>query len=220
MSREHKTARGRPREFDRGQALEAAMMLFWRHGYDGTSIAQLTSAMGVAAPSLYAAFGSKQQLYREALQLYVRTLGEIGVARLAEAATAREGVHAVLKAAASAFTRRDVPPGCMIGVGALRCAEDNEAAEQATASLRQLSYDAVLSRVQRAKAEGELDPESNPTAIADLYAAIVEGMSVLARDGAHRARLLRLADLAMAAWPDGPKRKYGAFGRAGPTSRG
>jgi TetR/AcrR family transcriptional regulator, copper-responsive repressor len=202
LSRGSKTTRGRPREFDRGRALEAAMLLFWRHGYDGTSIAQLTAAMGIAAPSLYAAFGSKQQLYREALQLYVQTLGQIGVASLAEAATAREGVHAVLRAAAAAFTRRDVPPGCMVGVGALRCAEGNEAAERATESLRRMSYDAVLARVQRAKREGELGADSDPRAVADLYSAIVEGMSVLARDGVPRALLLSLAELAMAAWPE------------------
>ncbi|HEX5656602.1 MAG TPA: TetR/AcrR family transcriptional regulator [Polyangiales bacterium] len=179
------------------------MMLFWRHGYDGTSMAQLTSAMGVAAPSLYAAFGSKLELYREALALYVRTLGEIGVASLVDAATARDGVQAVLRAAATAFTRRGMPPGCMVGVGALRCAEGNEVAEHATATLRQLSYDAVYARLQRAGREGEL-PGSSPRALADLYAAIVEGMSVLARDGAPRARLLALADLAMAAWPTMP----------------
>ena len=203
MSRKATKAQGRPRGFERAKALQTAMMLFWRHGYEGTSIAQLTESIGIAPPSLYAAFGSKEALYREALQLYVRTLGQIGVAGLEQAASAREGVRAVLRAAAVAFTRPGVPPGCMVGVGSLRCAEEHRMAEQATAELRRMSFDAVLARLSRAKREGELGEAAKPAALADLYSAIVEGMSVLARDGASRARLLALAELSMAAWPQG-----------------
>jgi TetR/AcrR family transcriptional regulator, copper-responsive repressor len=201
MSSEGRSTAGRRRSFDRAAALQAAMMLFWRHGYEGTSLAQLTGAMGIAAPSLYAAFGSKLELYHEALQLYARTLGQIGVASIDEAPTARAGVHAILRAAAAAFTHPDVPPGCMVGLGALRCGEGSEVAQQATALLRKRSYAAVLARLKRARRAGELPATSSPAALADLYAAIVEGMSVLACDGASRARLLALADQAMAAWP-------------------
>lgn len=202
MGNKVRSTTGRPRGFDRDAALRAAMMLFWRHGYEGTSVADLTNAMEIAAPSLYAAFGSKLELYREALQLYVRTLGQIGVASIDDAPTARQGVQAILRAAATAFTQPGVPPGCMVGLGSLRCGEGSAVAQQATSMLRQRSYDAVLARLRRARREGELPAESSPSALADLYSAIVEGMSVLACDGASRARLLGLADAAMAAWPD------------------
>ncbi|WP_181780176.1 TetR/AcrR family transcriptional regulator [Pseudonocardia pini] len=194
-------ARGRPRGFDRDRALETAMAMFWRHGYDGTSVADLTRAMGIAAPSLYAAFGSKQELYRESLQLYVRTLGRLGVANLGSAASARDGVHAVLRAAAEAFTRPGFPPGCMVGIGSLRCAEDNRVAEEATTELRSATHAMLLARLRQAQADGELPESADPTAMADLYAAVLEGMSVVATDGATRTRLLATADLAMAGWP-------------------
>lgn len=192
--------RGRPRGFDRDAALKAAMLLFWRHGYDGVSIAQLATAMGIAPPSLYAAFGPKEQLYREAVQLYLSS-GRLGLKGLEEEARAKDGVHAVLRSAAKAFTQPDMPPGCMVGVGALRCAEENGIIEKATADLRRLSAQAMQHRIERARKDGELGTSVPPQALTDFYTAIVEGMSVLACDGASRERLLRLADTAMAAWP-------------------
>lgn len=196
-------ARGRPRAFDTGQALHAAMLLFWRHGYDGVSVAQLATAMGIAPASLYVAFGSKEALYRAALQLYVSTLGRLGVEALQGTPTAREGVRAVLRAAAAAFTRRDLPPGCMVGIGSLRCAAENRAAEEAAAELRRLTARAVCGRIERARNEGELRQEVSAQALTDFYGAVVEGMSVRARDGASRERLLRMVDTAMTAWPGG-----------------
>ncbi|MBL8558796.1 MAG: TetR/AcrR family transcriptional regulator [Hyphomonadaceae bacterium] len=193
--------RGRPRAFDREKALEAAMILFWRHGFEGVSIAQLTSAIGVAPPSLYAAFESKESLYRQAMQLYLSGLGDIGVARLNEAVTAREGVQSVLDAAAVAFTRPGYPRGCMVGVGSLRCAEENIVVAEETAALRKRSQSAFTARLKRAQAEGELARHVDIGALTDFYSSVVEGMSVQAQDGASRARLLRIGVIAMAAWP-------------------
>jgi len=192
--------RGRPRAFDRDEALKTAMLLFWRHGYDGVPIAQLATAMGIAPASLYVAFGSKEALYREAVRFYL-SLGRLGIDGLEKSASAREGVHATLRNAAEAFTQPDLPPGCMVGVGALRCAAENRVIEEATAELRGLSARAVHLRIERACREGELGTEVSPQALTDFFSAVVEGMSVLACDGASRERLLRMADAAMMAWP-------------------
>lgn len=177
------------------------MLLFWRHGYDGVSVAQLGVAMGIAPPSLYAAFGSKEALYREALERYLATLGRLGVEELAQSGDAGEGVRTLLRTAASAFSRPGLPGGCMVGIGALRCAEGSEVAEQATAQLRGASAQVLLRRIERARREGEIDSQSTPRALADFYSAVIEGMSVLARDGASGQRLQAVADAAMAAWP-------------------
>lgn len=176
------------------------MLLFWRHGYDGVPVAQLATAMGIAPASLYVAFGSKEALYREAVKKYL-SLGRLGIEGLEQAPSAKDGVHAVLRSAARAFTQPDLPPGCMVGVCALRCAGENHMIEEATAELRQLSALAMRQRIDRARKEGELDKTVSPQTLTDFFSAIVEGMSVLACDGASRERLLRLADTSMAAWP-------------------
>lgn len=194
-------ARGRPRAFDRGQALHTAMLLFWRHGYDGVSIAQLCAAMGIAPASLYVAFGSKEVLYREALMLYLSDLGRLGVEGLARAPSAKEGVQAVLRVAAKAFTRPGLPAGCMVGIGTLRCAGENRMAEEATAELRRFSAKALRARFERAREEGEIGNGVSVEALVDFYSAVIEGMSVLACDGASRARLQQAAKMAIAAWP-------------------
>lgn len=192
--------RGRPRAFDRDEALKTAMLLFWRHGYDGVPVAQLATTMGIAPASLYVAFGSKEALYREAVRFYL-SLGRLGIERLQESASAKEGVHAMLRNAAKAFTQPDMPPGCMVGVGALRCAGENRVIEEATAELRRLSAVAVHLRIERACKEGELGKDVSPQTLTDFFSAVVEGMSVLACDGASRERLLRMAETAMTAWP-------------------
>jgi AcrR family transcriptional regulator len=196
-----KRAPGRPREFDRAVALDIAMRLFWRHGYEGTSIARLTAAMGINAPSLYATFGSKEQLYRDALRLYLGSIGRIGVSTLDQSPSARQAVAGMLKEAAIAFTRPDYPPGCMVGIGALRCADENKIAVQETAALRRMAQQAIERRIVQAVSDGELPPEVNATDLAAFYAAVVEGLSVQAQDGASAEQLHRIGDTAMNAWP-------------------
>jgi AcrR family transcriptional regulator len=177
------------------------MLLFWRHGYEGSSITQLTEAMGINPPSLYAAFGSKEQLYREAMKFYLTGLGDIGVARLNDAPNAREGVANVLEAAAAAFTRPGFPSGCMIGVGSLRCAEENRVIAEETAALRKRSQAAFSQRLARAQRDGEIPNDADIVALTDFFSSIVEGMSVQAQDGASRERLLSIGRLAMTVWP-------------------
>ena len=192
--------RGRPRTFDRDEALKTAMLLFWRHGYDGVPVARLATAMGIAPASLYVAFGSKEALYREAVLRYL-SLGRLGIEGLDERTSAKDGIHDVLRSAAKAFTQPHLPPGCMVGVGALRCAGENRTIEEATAEFRRLSAEAVRRRLVRAQQEGELGKGIPLQTLTDFCSAVIEGMSVLACDGASRERLLRLADSAMRAWP-------------------
>ncbi len=196
-----KRARGRPRAFDKAQALKAALTLFWRHGYEGTSIADLTRAMKISAPSLYAAFGSKEQLYREVLDLYLATHG-VPVARaLSGPSSARTAVGEMLTAAAGQFTHPALPQGCLVANGALRCAEENRFATRETATLRRLLQDALRQRLARAVNDGELAMDTDTAGLAAFYTSVVQGMSVQAVDGASRRQLIALAEYAMAAWP-------------------
>lgn len=197
----HRKTKGRPRAFDKDNALEKAMNLFWRHGYDGTSLGQLTEEIGIAAPSLYSAFGSKEDLFRLAIERYFQTVSSQASEELSTAKTAFEGLENVLYASAISFSDPNSPFGCMIGIGALRCSSSNQKVQKATARLRQRSYETLRSRLIRAQTGNEIDQSANVDAIADFYSGVVYGMSVLASDGASCDRLTALAKMAMAAWP-------------------
>ncbi len=192
--------RGRPRSFDRQAALRQAMNVFWAKGYDGTSLADLTGAMGINPPSLYAAFGSKEGLFREAVELYSSSEGDDIWSGIEQAPTAHEAIATMLRASAESFSRPGKPRGCMIVLSALNADESNAAIcealrEQRTGNIRQLHE-----RLERAISEGELPDTIDPRAIATFYASVQHGMSILARDGASRKTLLAVADNAMLAW--------------------
>jgi TetR/AcrR family transcriptional regulator, copper-responsive repressor len=180
-------------------ALDAAVDIFWRHGYEGASIADLTAAMGVTPPTLYAAFGSKEDLYREALARYLERAerGRGG----ADSGSAYELIENYLRAAADRFTDPGHPPGCMVSTASLYCAAENEAARSAAAAMRAVGFDAAVAACERAKSSGELPPATDAVALMRFYGAIVQGMSVQAVDGATAAELHAVVDLAMAAWP-------------------
>jgi len=201
MNNAHKPPRGRPREFNQDKALAAALLLFWKHGYEGTSLAQLTKAMKITAPSLYAAFGSKAQLYRQTLDLYQTTHGDRLAQALQATGPARTVIEQLLTAAALQFSRAEFPSGCLVANGALRCGRAHRAAGAATSTLRRLSQDALAQRLAQAVSAGELPRTTDPAELAAFYAAVIQGMSVQAVDGATRKQLLKLATLAMAAWP-------------------
>ncbi|HYF62996.1 MAG TPA: TetR/AcrR family transcriptional regulator [Herpetosiphonaceae bacterium] len=191
--------RGRPRTFDRETALDAAVDMFWRHGYEGTSIADLTAAMGVTPPTLYAAFGSKEDLYRLALARYLERSerGRGGVS----GGSAYALIENYLRAAADRFTDPGRPRGCMVSTASLYCAAENEAARSAAAAMRAVGFAAAVAACERAKSTGELPPATDAVALARFYSAIAQGMSVQAVDGATAADLHALVDLALAAWP-------------------
>jgi AcrR family transcriptional regulator len=192
--------RGRPRSFERSAALRRALEVFWAKGYDGASLAELTAAMGINAPSLYAAFGSKEALFREAVALYGETEGTEIWAALPQAPSARAAIERFLRASALSFTRPDRPAGCLIVLGALLANDGNAKVCRELRDNRAGNVAALRARLERAVAEGELPADLDFEAVATFYATVQHGMSIQARDGAARATLLAVADCAMAAW--------------------
>lgn len=190
-----KNRRGRPRAFDREAALEAAMTVFWRKGFVATSMADLTGAMGIASPSLYAAFGGKEALYGEAVRHYATVHGTRLWDAFGAGETAREAMANLLAASARALP--EGPRGCMVtlsGVGEEGCAALGDGLRQARAE----GVRRIEARLARGVAEGEIPERADRAAIARFYVTVQQGMSVQARDGA--TELERVAAAAMAAW--------------------
>jgi AcrR family transcriptional regulator len=191
---------GRPREFDLDEALDRALQVFRRNGYDGSSVAELTEAMGINPPSLYAAFGNKEGLFRQALDRYaVRRTAYWDEAL--SAPSARGMVEALLRETALFLTGECDPPGCLFVRTAVSCGETEEAIRKELASRRAAGELAIRERLERAKSEGALPPSVNPSDFARYIATVLEGMSVQAAGGATREELLRVADMALRAWP-------------------
>jgi len=184
------STRGRPREFDRKDALQTAMELFWRHGYEGTSVAQLGDAMGITSPSLYAAFGSKEELYRESLDLYVKEASAPALKILDETPRVDDAVERFLRALARQFTRGPAGQrGCMIASGDVVCAPGNAGLTEEMRARRAQAEGAIRARLLRAVDQRQLPPAADVKGLAAYLAAVIEGMSVQARDGASFHRL-------------------------------
>ncbi|WP_257451907.1 TetR/AcrR family transcriptional regulator [Archangium lipolyticum] len=192
--------RGRPRGFDSSRALDQALEVFWRLGYEGASIADLTEAMGITPPSLYAAFGSKAELYRQVLARYRASQGASPPRALTEEPTARAAMERVLREAARGFSSREHPRGCMISTAVLACAEENQPVAEHVATLRADALAALRTRIEQGIAEGELPAGTDAAALARYFGALIQGMSVQALDGASEAELLALVEIAMRAW--------------------
>jgi AcrR family transcriptional regulator len=194
-------ARGRPRAFDRGAALDQATRLFWTKGYEGTSIADLTDAMQIGAPSLYAAFGSKDALYAETLRHYAETNEHRVWDGYFAAPTARGAVRSLLMDSATALTGclADMPRGCMVTLSNIG-GDEHEGLRELVRSARAITLDRLEDRFRRAIAEGELSPGADIHALARFVQTVQTGMSILARDGASREELEGVAGLAMAGW--------------------
>lgn len=198
--------RGRPRSFDRDTALEKALRAFWEHGYETTSIADLTRAMGIAAPSLYAAFGDKKTLFEEVVEVYVRRYGGFIERALAEEPTARSAVGRVLREAAVEYTEPGRPPGCLVINAAVNAAPASAEVTEALRGMREGNVHALTSRIRAGVAAGELPEETDASALARFVGAVLQGMSQQARDGAGREELEAVAATAMRAWPgEGPE---------------
>ncbi|RMI35641.1 TetR/AcrR family transcriptional regulator [Nocardia stercoris] len=190
--------RGRPRGFDRDTVLRQAMVAFWSKGYEGTSMTDLTAAMGIASPSIYACFGSKEQLFREAIELYDSIAGNPARLALADAPAARDAVYGMLATSADFYADPATPPGCMVvmaartGVGA--------DVQQYLAGIRRGMQTAIADRLRRAIIEGDLPETATVDAMAAFYTTVQQGMSIQARDGATRADLEAVVTAAMSAW--------------------
>ncbi|MFJ3790186.1 TetR/AcrR family transcriptional regulator [Kitasatospora sp. NPDC090091] len=191
--------RGRPRSFDREAALEQALRLFWEHGYEATSVADLTAAMGIRPPSLYAAFGDKRALFAEVVARYRESHGAYATRALAEEPTARAGVARMLREAAAQTTDPDHPWGCLLITSTVNCTTPEVA--EAVRELRNANVRALESRIRADVAAGHEPAGTDPAALAQFTAAVLQGMSQRARDGAGRAALERVAADAMRIWP-------------------
>ncbi|MCP3716526.1 TetR/AcrR family transcriptional regulator [Paraburkholderia sp. CNPSo 3281] len=193
--------RGRPRLLDRDVGLDVAARLFWERGYEGTSIADLTEAMGIPPPSLYATYGSKEDLYRQALDHVSERENKAALEALGGKLPARDAIAFYLHDAAERFSDPGRPRGCMVSTAVLQHAEKSESVAQLVSARRELGLQTLKARFDRAVAEGELAPDTDTEALARFYGAVVQGMSAQACDGACRDTLKRLADIAMSAWP-------------------
>ena len=191
---------GRPREFDLEEALDRAMMLFWRKGYEGASLSDLTEALGITRPSLYAAFGNKEELFRQVLDRYdERTAGFLSGS--IEAPTARAVAKGLLRGAADFHADPNNPPGCLMVHGALVGSDESDPLRVETRNRRASLREAIRSRLQRALAEGDLPAGSDPAALARYIVAVMRGMAVEAASGAGGEDLHQIVDIAMDAWP-------------------
>ena len=193
--------RGRPRTFDPDTALRQALDLFWERGYEGTSLNDLAEAMGIASASIYACFGSKEDLFRQVMALYATTSGEPPRRALREEPTAREAVHSMLDATADQITGADTPHYCMLILAAPTGAVENHAIREFLADRRRDQFTTIKDRLARGVTDGDLTVgPADLDAIARYYTTVVQGLSIQARDGATRAELEVIITCAMAAW--------------------
>ena len=189
---------GRPREFDAETALDQAMEVFWRHGYEGATIAQLTEAMGINPPSLYACFGNKEGLLKAALDRYTK-LRNVWMDEVVAAPTAREVAERMLMGIADKQTDPANPPGCLLVQGGIACGTGSESVPFELAARRAQNEDQLRDRFVRAKAEGDLKPTSDPAALARYVSAVSVGMGVMASSGSDREALQQVASVAVQA---------------------
>ena len=191
--------RGRPRSFDREAALDAAMEVFWRKGYEATSISDLTDAMGINPPSLYAAFGDKEQLFMAAIERYSEERGES--CPYACEPTARGAIQRLLTYMAHELTGGDHPRGCMMMMAAATSANASEVMQKALAAKRAAGRESIKGRIRQGMKEGDVPAGTDAAALADFFSTVVAGMSKQARDGASRKSLLATVENAMLAFP-------------------
>jgi AcrR family transcriptional regulator len=191
---------GRPREFDAEAALDAAMRVFWRNGYLGTSLSDLTGAMGISRPSLYAAFGNKEALFRKALARYA-TGPAAYIRQAVEEPTARGVAERMMRGVAELATSSCNPAGCFWVHGSLSCGEPSDPMHKELSAHRASTVAALRRRFSRAVVEGDLPADADPGALARFVATVNFGLAVQAATGATRADLLRVVDTALRAWP-------------------
>lgn len=192
---------GRPRGFDVNKALDAALEVFWRKGYEGASLPDLTKAMDINRPSLYAAFGNKESLFRKALDRYAE--GPAAFVRKAlQAPTALAVAEKLLSGGIKLVTDPRHPAGCLAVHGALACGEESDCIRQELISRRAATQARLRQRFQRAISEGDLPSSADAADLARFIMTLMHGMAVQAASGATRKQLRRVAETAMRAWPE------------------
>ena len=192
---------GRPREFDRNTALRAAMLVFWKQGYEGTSLAELTDAMKISKPTLYAAFGDKEGLLREALRMYLDHQAEGYMAALNKP-TAKEVIEAWLRLTGGVRREVNVPPGCLVVQGALVGSPASRLIQEELALIRREGTKQLEKRFKRAKLEGDLPGTWEPDSLAQYLSALSSGFAVQSSGGVSSEVLNKAVDQLMANWPE------------------
>ncbi len=193
-------AKGRPREFDVDEALTAALRVFWSKGYEGASLSDLTEAMGITRPSLYAAFGNKEALFRKALDLYEREkLAYVGEALAAP--TARQVAERMLRGSLANQMSECEPKGCLGVISSVACGQEAESIRAHVIERRASSHQAIIDRFEQAKAEGDLPAHVEVSGLTTYLLALLQGMAVQAGSGASREQLEGLIETSLAVWP-------------------
>ncbi|WP_432152707.1 TetR/AcrR family transcriptional regulator [Streptomyces sp. bgisy029] len=192
--------RGRPRAFDRDEALRKALGVFWERGYQATSMSDLTAAMGINSPSVYAAYGSKEELFKEAVTLYTATEGRYTRRALDEEPTARAAMAAMLQDNAAAYADPATPAGCLTVLAAPIPVRETSSVAAHLARLRAEVRELIRLRVERGIEDGDVRPDADATAIAHFYSAVLNGLSIHSRDGVPLAGLQQTVAGALAVW--------------------
>lgn len=192
--------RGRPPAFDHEEALEKALKVFWLRGFEGASMTELTEALGINRPSIYAAFGNKEELFRKALGKYLA--GPVAyVAEAMKEPTSRQVVEKYLTKSAEFLTNPNNPRGCMIVQGALSCGQGSELIQQELIAYRKGYEDTLRQRFELARLQGDLPSSINASDLAKYIATIHQGMSVQATSGATIEELMAVVQVALKNWP-------------------
>ena len=192
---------GRHKEFDPEEALAAALDVFRRQGFEGATLSDLTSAMGITRPSLYAAFGNKEELFRKALERYRSECPVFGATAFSEP-TARGVAERLLYGSADQQTDGSHPPGCLVTAGALVCSDEHLSIREALADARGKAQEALQRRFETALLEGDLAAAADPASLARYLMTVVHGMAVMAASGVGRSALRDVATFALRAWPE------------------
>ncbi|WP_030748360.1 TetR/AcrR family transcriptional regulator [Streptomyces sp. NRRL F-5135] len=200
METRRKAPIGRPRGFDADEALEHAMRVFWEQGYEGASLTDLTSAMGITRTSMYAAFGNKEELFRKALERYTEGPASYG-ARAMREPTARQVATAFLNGSVRATTRPGCPTGCLGVQGALAAGDPGRPARDTLSAWRDEHTSRLRDRFRQAVDEGDLPPGTDPGLLARYLMTVANGIAVQAAGGATRDDLQGVADMALLNWP-------------------
>lgn len=191
---------GRPLSFDRQKALENAMLAFWKNGYETTSVTDLTTAMGITAPSLYTAFGNKKKLFIESVNLYA-----FGDCRngdfISNAETGHDAARTLLNTSLTIFTDGKTPAGCLLASSTASGSDASLEIRQYVSSIRTGMREALSKRIERDIADYKLPSSVNAVALSNYIFAVIQGMSVLARDGVSKPDLQIVADITMSSWP-------------------
>lgn len=194
---------GRPREFDREQALLKARDLFWRQGYEGTSLSDLVAELGIASARIYKAFGSKELLFREAVASYESHEGGFADRAFSEESSVRVAIKRLLNDAVMLYSRADLPQGCMVVSSAASVSDENSGIKDWLAEHRLQRTQGIIDQLRAAVTTGELPPQTDADALGDYFAAFLHGLSVQARDGVSRPRLEAAVKIALLALESG-----------------